>query len=129
MPLSRGEEMTGQAHSQISGSGEDRYATREDFCKIFDEDLNGLYQLSLLLTGDHQKAKRCVVSGIEDYANENRVFREWARAWAKRVIAENAIRELNPAAERFQFVLRPNSFSLAIGSRAVQADISTWTLS
>jgi hypothetical protein len=96
MPPSRGEEMTGQAHGQISGSGEDRYATQEDFCKIFDEDLNGLYQLSLLLTGDHQKAERCVVSGIEDCAKENRVFREWARAWAKRVIAENAIRELNP---------------------------------
>src|SRR6266850_4821388 len=96
MPLSRGEEMTGQTHSQISGSGEDRYATREDFFKIFDEDLDGLYQLSLLLTGDHQKAERCFVSGIENCAKENRVFREWARAWAKRVIAENAIRELNP---------------------------------
>ena len=95
MPLSRGEEMTEQAHTQ-SGNGEKQYATREEFLKIFDEDMNGLYQLSLLLAGDHQKAERCVVSGIEDCAKENRVFREWARAWAKRVIAENAIRELNP---------------------------------
>jgi len=111
MPLSRGEEMTGQAHSQISGSGEDRYATREDFCKIFDEDLNGLYQLSLLLTGDHQKAERCVVSGIEDCAKENRVFREWARAWAKRVIAENAIRELNPRRKDSSSSAVPTVFS------------------
>jgi DNA-directed RNA polymerase specialized sigma24 family protein len=96
MALSRGEEMTEQAHTQICGNGEQRYATRADFLKIFDEDMNGLYQLSLLLAGDHQKAERCVVSGIEDCAKENRVFREWARAWAKRVIAENAIRELNP---------------------------------
>jgi len=96
MPLSRGEEMTAQAHSQISGSGEGRYATPEDFLRIFDEDLSDLYQLSFLLTGDHQKGERCFVSGIEDCAKENRVFREWARAWAKRVIAENAIRELNP---------------------------------
>jgi hypothetical protein len=96
MPLSRGEEMTGQTHSQICANREARYATREDFLTIVDQDLNGLYQLSLLLTGDHQKAERCVVSGIEDCAEENRVFREWARAWAKRVIAENAIRELNP---------------------------------
>jgi|SRR5690242_7867827 len=96
MQLSRGEEMTAQANSQIFGSGEDRYATREEFCKICDKDLNGLYQLSLLLTGDHQKAERCVVSGIEDCIKENRVFREWARAWVKRVIAENAIRELSP---------------------------------
>ena len=96
MPHSRGEEMTGQTHSQACANGEDRYATREDFLRIFEEDLSDLYQLSFLLTGDHQKGERCFVSGIEDCAKENRVFREWARAWAKRVIAENAIRELNP---------------------------------
>jgi len=96
MPLSRGEEMTGQTHRQAWANGEDRYATREDFLKIFDQDLNGLYQLSFLLTGNHQKGERCFVSGIEDCAKENHVFREWARAWAKRVIVENAIRELNP---------------------------------
>ena len=32
--------------------------------------------------------------GIEDCVKENRVFREWARAWPKRVIVEKAIREL-----------------------------------
>src|SRR5712692_8290071 len=96
MPLSRGQEMTEQANTQICGNGEKRYATREDFLKIFDEDINGLYQLSFLLTGDHQKGERCFVAGIEDCARENRVFREWARAWAKRVIVENAIRELHP---------------------------------
>ncbi len=109
MPLSRGEEMTGQTHRQICGNGEDRYATREDFLKIFDQDLIGLYQLSFLLTGDHQKGERCFVSGIEDCAKENRVFREWARAWAKRVIAENAIRELNPR-RKDSSSLHPNSF-------------------
>ena len=95
MPLSRGEEMTEQAHIH-SGNGEKRYATREEFCKIFDEDMNGLYQLSFLLTGDHQKAERCFVAGIDDCAKENHVFWEWARAWAKRVIVEKAIRELRP---------------------------------
>ena len=88
--------MTDQAHAQTYGNGDNPYATREDFLNIFDEDMNGLYQLSFLLTGDHQKAEKCFVSGVEDCARENRVFREWARVWAKRVIAENAIRELNP---------------------------------
>jgi hypothetical protein len=88
--------MTEQAHTQICGNGEKRYATHEEFLKIFDEDMNGLYQRSLLLTGDHQKGERCFVAGIDDCAKENRVFREWARAWAKRVIVKNAIRELNP---------------------------------
>ncbi len=96
MSLSGGQEMTEQAHTQICRNGESRYATREDFLKIFDEDLNGLYQLSFLLTGDHQKGERCFVAGIEDCVEENRVFREWARGWAKRVIVKNAIRDLNP---------------------------------
>jgi hypothetical protein len=96
MPLSAGGEMTDQAHTQTYGNGENRYATREDFLNIFDKDMNGLYQLSFLLTGDLNKAEKCFISGIEDCARENRVFREWARVWAKRVIAENAIRELNP---------------------------------
>src|SRR6266849_8756130 len=96
MPLSKGEEMTEQACGPIRRNAESRYAIRDDFLKIFNEDLNGLYQLSFLLTGNHQKGERCFVSGIEDCAKENRVFREWARTWAKRVIAENAIRELNP---------------------------------
>jgi len=60
MPLSRGEGMTGQTTSHICENGEDRYATREAFLKIFDQDLSGLYQLSFLLTGDHQKGERCL---------------------------------------------------------------------
>jgi len=96
MLLSRGQEMTEQAYSQICGNGEKRYATREEFLEVFNQDLNGLYQLSFLLTGNHQKGERCFVAGIQDCAKENHVFREWARAWAKRVIVENAIRELNP---------------------------------
>jgi hypothetical protein len=92
--------MAEQAHTQIFGNGENQYATREDFRKILDKDLNRLYQLSFLLTADHQKAERCFVASIEDCANENRVFREWARPWTKRVVVENAIRELKPRPSR-----------------------------
>ena len=82
--------MSEQAHSAMRGNGENRYATCRDFLKIFDEDMHGLYQLSLLLMGDHQKGERCFVAGIENCAKENRVFREWARVWAKRVIKPRA---------------------------------------
>ena len=88
--------MAGQARTRISESAENQYATAEDFLRIFDEDLNPLYQLSFLLTGDHQKGETCFVAGIERCANESRVFRQWARAWSKRVIVESAIRELQP---------------------------------
>jgi hypothetical protein len=111
MPLLRGQEMTEQADTQICGNGEKRYATHEEFLKIFDEDMNGLYQLSLLLTGDHQKGERCFVVGIDDCAKENRVFRESARAWAKRVIVNNAIRELNPRRKDSSSCLIPTAFS------------------
>jgi len=88
--------MTEQVHNSMRRNGENRYATCQDFLKVFDEDMPDLYQLSFFLTGDHQKGQRCFVAGIEECAKENRVFREWARVWAKRVIVENAIRELQP---------------------------------
>jgi hypothetical protein len=72
------------------------YASHEDFHTIFNEDLKELYRLSFLLTRDPAKTKRCLVSGLEDCVTGNRVFREWARSWAKRTIVQNAICELKP---------------------------------
>jgi hypothetical protein len=109
--------MSEQAHSAMRGNGENRYATCRDFLKIFDEDMHGLYQLSFLLMGDHQKGERCFVAGIENCAKENRVFREWARVWAKRVIVQNAIRELQPRPSHSDsFALVPTAFSHKNGS-------------
>ena len=88
--------MREQVRNQVRRNEPNPYATREDFIKVFQEDMNGLYQLSFLLTGDHEKAEKCLVAGIEDCVKENRVFREWARSWAKRIIVENAIREVKP---------------------------------
>jgi DNA-directed RNA polymerase specialized sigma24 family protein len=88
--------MAEQNYMAMRRNGENRYATCQDFLRIFDDEMQGLYQLSYLLTGDHQKAERCFVAGMEDCGKENRVFREWARTWAMRVIVQNAIRELRP---------------------------------
>lgn len=86
--------MTERAHIQVNETNV--YASREDFHRIFNEDLKELYQLSFLLTRDPAKAERCLVVGLEDCVRGNRVFREWARSWAKRTIVQNAIRELKP---------------------------------
>ena len=59
------------------------YASHEDFHTICNEDLKELYQPPFLLTRDPAKAERCLVSGLEDFVSGNRVFREWARSWAK----------------------------------------------
>ena len=82
--------MREQARNQDRRNEPNPYATREDFIKVFHEDMKGLYQLSFLLTGDHERAEKCFVAGIEDCVGENRVFREWARSWAKRIIIEKA---------------------------------------
>jgi hypothetical protein len=72
------------------------YASGSDFCRIFDEDLNSLYQLSFLLTADREKAEQCFVSGLEDAVDGNSVFKDWARSWARRVIIQNAVRVIEP---------------------------------
>jgi hypothetical protein len=81
----------------------DLYASRGDFHTIFNEDLKQLYQLSFLLTRDYEWAERCLVRGLEDSVTGNRIFREWARSWAKRTIIQNAIRELKPRPNQSNF--------------------------
>jgi hypothetical protein len=70
------------------------YATRNDFCHIYIEEMNGLFLLSLLLTGDPQKAEQCFLSGFEDSVRNNYVFKERAHSWARRSIMLQAIRLL-----------------------------------
>ena len=72
------------------------YASSGDFCRIFYEEIDNLYRLSFLLTADADKAERCFVSGLEDSVNGSRVFKEWARSWARRAIIQNAVRVVNP---------------------------------
>jgi len=72
------------------------YATADDFRKLFTEDMASLYLLAFLLTGSHENAESCFVSGIEDCAESSSVFREWARSWARRVIIQNAVRMISP---------------------------------
>ena len=73
-----------------------QYATVADFKRIFAEDVNSLYLLSVLLTGNPQKAEQCFVEGIGESIKGNRVFKEWARSWARRTIIQSAIRLVNP---------------------------------
>src|SRR5947209_14914229 len=103
--------MTEQTQMQAPHKEANVYASREDFHTIFNEDLRQLYQLSFLLTRDPAKAERCLVVGLEDCVRENRVFREWARSWAKRVIVQNAIREMKPRPIHSNSRLSNTSFS------------------
>jgi DNA-directed RNA polymerase specialized sigma24 family protein len=75
------------------------YASGGDFCRIFDQEMNQLYLLGLLLTAEPAKAEQCFVSGLADCADGKAVFKEWARSWARRTIVQNAIRLMAPKPE------------------------------
>jgi hypothetical protein len=91
-PSEEGTEMT-QKYKEARSN---EYATSSDFCRIYAEQMNSLYLLSLLLTADPQKAEQCFLSGFDDSLNNNSVFRESADLWARRSIILHAIRSLSP---------------------------------
>lgn len=72
------------------------YATAGDFCRIFKEEMTDLYSLALMLAADAEKAEQLFVSGLDDCASSNPVFKEWASSWARRTIVKNAVRLIAP---------------------------------
>lgn len=85
------------SHRQSAHSSQP-YAIPADFCRIFESDMNRLYLLSYLLTADQDIAEECFVRGLEHATRSNRVFREWAGSWARRMILQNAIGTVRPRA-------------------------------
>jgi len=73
------------------------YASPADFCVIFDQDMDSLYSLALLLTANHKTAEECFVAALEDCRTGSAVFPEWARSWSRRAVIKTAVRLLNPA--------------------------------
>jgi DNA-directed RNA polymerase specialized sigma24 family protein len=72
------------------------HTTCEEVCQAFQRDLTSLYQLALLLTGDHEMAESILVTGIDECVDGNLAFKGWARSWARRIIIEKAIRLIAP---------------------------------
>jgi DNA-directed RNA polymerase specialized sigma24 family protein len=68
----------------------------QDFCAIFEQDMNLLYSLALLLTADHKLAEQCFVAALDDCLNGAEVFPDRARSWSRRAIVKQAIRAVNP---------------------------------
>jgi len=85
------------------------YAVTADFEQIFTEEMSALYLLSFLLTGDPEKAEECFVSGIAECARANRVFKEWARSWARRSIIRSSIRLVEPLQQSDHAVQSPTA--------------------
>jgi hypothetical protein len=111
--------MLRKIENRLSTSRATGYATQDEFCRIFAEDDNALYLLSLLLTADASKAERCFVAGLEDSVQGNRVFKEWVRSWSTRMIIKNAIQMISPASGQ----MNPNPAPLVSDSDAVALDL------
>ena len=67
-----------------------------DFCEVFNDHLDHLYTVSLLLTADYPKAEQSFLAALEDCLQGNPVFRQWAQPWATRAVIKNAIRIISP---------------------------------
>lgn len=85
--------------SQIETYASGPYALPTDFCRLFEREMDRFYLLAYLLTADGAAAESCFVQGLEDATNSNRVFKDWADSWARRMIIQNAIQSLHPRPE------------------------------
>ena len=72
------------------------YATAADFEQIFTQDMSSLYLLSFLLAGSRDGAEKSFVNGVTESVKGYRVFKDWARSWARRTIILSAIRFFEP---------------------------------
>jgi DNA-directed RNA polymerase specialized sigma24 family protein len=84
--------MNGLNTHGIAVCSNNEFATCEDFRKVFIEDMESLYLLSLLLTGNQHEAEQCFLEGFDACVDGISVFREWADAWARRIIVRQALR-------------------------------------
>jgi hypothetical protein len=76
------------------------YATAASFIEIYNEEMDCLFLLSILLTADLEKAEQCFVGALEECLDGIDVFMEWARSWARRAIIKRAIKLVNPVPEQ-----------------------------
>lgn len=76
------------------------YAVPDDFCRIFAEEMESLFTLALLLTGEFDQAEACFAAAFESSTEQTRVFREWTDRWARRAVMQNAIRMVEPLRRR-----------------------------
>ena len=102
----------------IKGNKAAEYATADELRILFAEQMDNLHLLAFLLTAEYEKAQQCIVSAIVECGNGTQVFRQWARAWARRTIIKNAIRIVAP---------RPNHSSQTPGPLRSEIDFEAQT--
>ena len=67
------------------------YAVDDDFKQLFAREIGSLFQLSFQLTGEANRAERCLTLALENCLSGNTICRDFVRVWARRMIIRNAI--------------------------------------
>ena len=86
----------GASHGTSAVQRSQAYASAEDVCTIFRDDMDSLYSLALVLTGSHELAHKSFMAALNDCRTGSTVFQEWARPWSRRAVIKSAIRLLDP---------------------------------
>jgi hypothetical protein len=73
-----------------------KYVTNDDFGQLFTENMDSLYFLALLLTGDNEKAEQCFIAALEYSLRSNHILAGWGHLWVKQAVIKNAVRLLQP---------------------------------
>jgi hypothetical protein len=89
--------MSGTEH--VNAEKAARYATATDFMEIYNQEMDSLYLLSILLTVDIEKAEECFVSALRECLHGRDVFLERAHSWARREVIKRAIQLVMPMPE------------------------------
>jgi hypothetical protein len=75
------------------------YPTVADFLRTFNEEMHSVYLLSFLLTADHDKAERCLVSAMGECMEGPVGFMDGARSQTRAAVIRHAIQMIKPAPE------------------------------
>jgi DNA-directed RNA polymerase specialized sigma24 family protein len=76
--------------STLSERGD--YVRKEEFVSLFERERINLRRLALLLTGNSEAAKRCLMRAFRDCIASNSVSKDWMLTWTRRMVVRNAIR-------------------------------------
>jgi hypothetical protein len=78
------------------------YASKEEFVSAFECERVGLQRLALLLTGNKEAAKQCLILAFRECVASGSVSKGWVLSWIRRVVIRNAISlVMSPGSQSF----------------------------
>jgi DNA-directed RNA polymerase specialized sigma24 family protein len=68
------------------------YATAEDFQRLLASEMVDLFRLAFLLTGNAERAERCVIVTMRECLATVDVFKTWLPVWTRNALIRNGVR-------------------------------------